>query len=98
MIPRPPESKRIGLFPCGHCTYCERGYIIPSTGFTIKTRNRTTEWQYTRYFDCTSKNVLYVLKTDYDDKPYLGKTQLAKQRVAKHISDVLHPENSNCKD
>ena len=94
IIPQKPA----GLYPCGNCTYCARGYIIPATEFTIPCRNSVITWTYTRYFSCQSMNVLYILKNDYDNDFYLGKTKNVKTRVAKHISDVFHPENSNCRE
>ena len=91
-------SKPAGVFPCGNCTYCRRGYIVPATEFVLKSGGKTITWKYTRHFTCNSKNVLYVVKNDYDENFYLGKTQCVKTRVGKHISDVFNPQNSNCKD
>ena len=91
-------SKPAGVFPCGNCTYCRRGYIVPATEFVLRSGGKTITWKYTRHFTCNSKNVLYVVKNDYDENFYLGKTQCVKTRVGKHISDVFNPQNSNCKD
>ena len=89
--------KPAGLFPCGNCTYCERGYIVPATEFVVRSGGNVFTWRYTRHFTCDSVNLLYVLKNDYDENFYLGKTKSAKKRMGKHISDVFHPHNSNCK-
>ena len=65
--------------------------------FTVKgSNNHVTKWKFSRHFNCNSKNLLYVCINNNDDDFYLGKTQNAKQRVAKHISDVRLPENSMC--
>ena len=93
--PKPPRS--VGLIPCGNCTYCERGYIKQTEFFTLKKRNRTIKWKYNRQFSCNSANVLYVVKSEQDDNFYVGKTKMVKHRISKHISDINHPENSNCK-
>ena len=37
LVPRMPRM--VGLFPCGECTYCKRGYIIPASSFIIKQKN-----------------------------------------------------------
>ena len=90
--------KPAGLFPCGKCTYCRRGYIIPATEFVLRSGGNVFIWRYTRHFTCDSVNLLYVVKNDYDENFYLGKTKSAKKRMGKHISDVFLPNNSNCKD
>lgn len=87
----------VGLFPCGKCTYCYRGYIKQESEFTLRRNNRIIKWVYTRYFSCDSVNVLYFAESINDGYFYLGKTKNVKHRIAKHISDVNHPENSNCK-
>ena len=97
LIPSIVPHKPAGLYPCGKCTYCARGYIIPATEFSIQTSAGRISWTYTRHFTCNSKNVLYIVKNDFDINVYLGKTNVVKSRVGKHISDIFHPENSNCK-
>ena len=92
---RPPP----GLFPCGNCTYCNRGYIRQMDNFRVVGENLyVSTWTFTRHFTCNSENVLYVCKTLVDDNFYLGKTKNVKQRTSKHISDVYNPGNSMCKE
>ena len=40
---------------------------------------------------------MYVLICNNCDFFYIGKTEELKQRTRKHKSDVIHPNNSNCK-
>ena len=54
-------------------------------------------WHYKRFFSCDSKDVLYVLIWNVCDFFDIGKIEELKQRTGKHKSDVLHPNNSNCK-
>ena len=97
LIPEVSYRKPAGLYPCGNCTYCARGYIVHATDFVLRSRGEVIRWTYTRHFTCDSVNLLYMVKNDYDENFYLGKTKSAKKRVGKHISDVFHPHNSNCK-
>ena len=63
----------------------------------MKQNNGSITWTYNRLFSCNSRNILYVVKTLYDEEFYVGKTENAKYRMSKHISDVNIPGNSNCK-
>ena len=92
-IPKP-----VGLFPCNSCIYEKDGYINPCTSFNFKLANgKTIIWSYTKYFNCDSKNVLYILICRNCDEFYIGQTQNFKQRIRKHKSDIKHPNNSTCK-
>ena len=100
MNPLPREPKKMGLYPCAKCKYCNLGYVKFTTNFSIISKNkRKITWTYTRYFSCDSRNVLYIVKCNHcqDKEVYLGKTDNVKQRIAKHASDVRIPENSTCK-
>ena len=35
MSPQLITPKPVGLYPCGKCTYCRSGYIIPATKFRL---------------------------------------------------------------
>ena len=51
------------------------------------------------YFNCDSKNVIYLLMCKIWEWLYLGQINNLKQRVGKDNSDVFHPKNSfwkNC--
>ena len=52
---------------------------------------------YRRYFNCDSKNVIYILMCNTCEWFYLGQTTNLKQRIRKHKSDVFHPQISFCK-
>ena len=54
-------------------------------------------WHYRRFFSCDSKDALYVLICNNCDFLYFGQAGKLKQRTRKHKSDVIHPNNSNCK-
>ena len=96
--PAPREPRLVGLFPCGKCHYCRTGYIKAATGFSIQNeKGETVTWTYTRYFTCSSLNVLYVLVCNIPNDFYLGKTKDLAHRCRKHASDVRLPHNSNCK-
>ena len=95
--PAPRDPRLVGLVPCGKCKVCRDQYITAATGFSfVSSEGKTIEWTYTRLFTCDSKNVLYVLICKNCPGNYLGKTDFTKQRIRKHKSDVLHPENSTC--
>ena len=95
--PAPLEPRLIGLFPCGKCTFCRKGYIKHATSFNLEHRKKSFEWRYTRYFSCDSKNILYVIMCKSCPENYLGKTDNLKYRISKHASDVRIPANSNCR-
>ena len=48
-------------------------------------------------FSCDSKDVLYVLICNNCDF-HIGQTEELKQRLQKHKSDIIHPNDSNCKN
>ena len=50
-----------------------------------------------RFFSCESKDVLYVLICDNCDFFYIGQTEELKRHTRKRKSDIIHPNNSNCK-
>ena len=52
---------------------------------------------YKRSFSCDSKDLLYVLICNNCDFSILDKLEELRQRTGKHKSDVIHPNNSNCK-
>ena len=54
-------------------------------------------WNYKQFFSCDSKDVLYVFFCNNCDFFYIGQTEEPKQRTRNHKSDVIHPNNSNCK-
>ena len=86
------------MIPCGSCKYCSTGYVVGATGFKFKSKNGNwIEWTYNRLFSCSSMNILYILICRYCCENYLGKSDSTKRRITKHKSDVLRPENSNCR-
>ena len=54
-------------------------------------------WHYIHFFSCDSKDVLCILICNNSDFFYTGQTEELKQCTRKHKSDVIHPNNSNCK-
>ena len=97
-IPRKVYRKPNGLFPCGSCTYCQRGYVEHRTEFEIFNGDVKQKWVYNRHFTCNSVNVLYIARTKNHPGFYLGRTKSVKTRLSKHISDVHHSENTTCKE
>ena len=91
-----PPKKTSGLFNCRGCKYHRMGYVRACKGFTFGKKNQF-QWVYTRYFNCDSKNVIYVLRCKWCWKFYIGETADLKKRIRKHKSDIKHPKNSFCK-
>ena len=54
-------------------------------------------WHYKRYFNCDSKNVIYLLMCNTYEWFFLGQTTNLKQRIRKHKSDDFHSSNRFCK-
>ena len=60
--PELPKRKPNGLISCTDCIYHKNGYIKPCKSFTFKLTNvKSVAWNYNKFFDCDSKNVLYIL-------------------------------------
>ena len=96
--PQPSPVKEVGFFPCNDCIYHRCGYFNSCKSFQFKANNKSTIWHYKRYFNCDSKNVIYILMCNTCEWFYLGQTTNLKQRIRKHKSDVFHPQNSFCKE
>ena len=93
--PRP--LKMNGLYPCGQCVFCRKGYIQYAEEVVLKRQGKIIRWKYNRQFSCSSENILYFVTNQWDDEFYLGKAKNTRQRTSKHKSDVENPKNSNCK-
>ena len=92
--PELPNRKPNGLFSCTDCIYHKNGYIKPCKSFTFNlTNGKSVTWNYNKFFDCNSKDILYILICNNCDSFYLGKTGF-KQRIRKHKLDVKHLQNS----
>ena len=97
--PELPNRKPNGLFSCSDCIYDKNGYIKLCKSFTFKlTNGKSVTWNYDKFFDCNSKDVLYILICNNCDYFYLGKTIDFKQRIRKRKSDVKHSQNSTCRE
>ena len=90
-------QKQSGLYNCRGCKYHRQGFIKSCLGFTFG-KNNEFSWEYRRFFNCNSKNVIYVLKCRRCWKFYIGETSDMKVRTRKHKSDISHPKNSNCRE
>ena len=90
-----PKKKATGLFACRQCKYHELKYIKRCRFFRFGKINYF-KWVYTRFFNCDSENVIYILICSHCWEFYIGETEKLKQRTRKHISDVKHPNNTNC--
>ena len=85
------------MFYCtSSCIYHNSGYVIECHSFKFSRFNRY-EWVYRRNFNCNSNNVIYVIKCNNCCEFYIGETGDLKERIRLHKSNVLHPENANCK-
>ena len=82
--PELPNRKPSGFFTCTDCIYHKDGYVKPCKSFTFKLKNgKSVTWNYNKFFDCNSKDVLYILICNNCDYFYLGKTIDFKQRIRK---------------
>ena len=92
-----PNRKPNRLFSCTDCIYHKNGHIKPCKSFTFKLTNwKSVTWNYNKFFDFNSKDVLYILICNNCGYFYLGKTIDFKQRIRKHKSDVKYPQNGTC--
>ena len=89
-------TRHSGLFNCRGCKYDRSGFLRACQGFTFG-KNNEFHWEYRRFFNCDSCNVIYILKCRHCWKFYIGETCHLKKRTRKHKSDVYHPQNSNCR-
>ena len=85
--PELPNRKPNGLFSCTDCI-CHKMAIS----------NHIITWNYNKFFDCNSKDVLYILICNNCDNFYIGKTIDFKQRIHNHKSNVKHAQNSTCQE
>ena len=90
-----PRTREVGLKLCsGVCKYHRLGYLMECTSFRF---GKTWVWNYTRSFDCNSRNVIYVVQCSNCWQFYIGETDDLKKRTRLHMSNTNHPGNSNCK-
>ena len=80
-----------------NCIYHKNGYFTECLSFSFKSKSKLLTWHYRHFFSCDRKDVLYVLIRNNFDFFSIGETDELKQHERKHKSDVIHPNNSNCK-
>ena len=69
--------KEVDLKHCSVvCKYHRLGYVTPCSSFTFGNNQR---WEYTRSFDCNSRNVLYIPQCNNCSQFYIGETEDLKQ-------------------
>ena len=85
------------FFLAQNCIYNKNDYFKECLSFSLKSKSKLLTWHYRRFFSCGSKDVLYVLICNNCDIFYIGQIGELKQRTRKHKSDVIHPNNTNCK-
>ena len=92
---KPIKRKKIGLFFCGRkCMYHRAGYVRQCKSFRFGEKNQF-EWVYNRFFDCDSRNVIYLLQCSKCWMFYIGETEDLKVRTRAQKSNANHPDNSN---
>ena len=89
--------KKLVSSPCNGCIYHRCRYFKLCKSFQFKPNNKSVIWHYNCYFNCDSKNVIYILMCNTCEWFYLGQTTNLKQRIRKHKLDAFHPQNSFCK-
>ena len=90
----PPPVKEVDFFPCNNYIYHRCGYFKPCKYFRFKVNDKSMIWHYKRFFNCDSKNVIYILMCNTCDSFYLGQAISLKQRIRKHKSDAFQRQNS----
>ena len=88
------EENPLGFFPCKDCIYHRCGYFKPYKSFQFKAKDKSMMWHYKRYFNCDSKNVIYILLCNTYEWFYLGQTTNLKHKIRKHKLGVFHHQNS----
>ena len=96
-LPIPKEIKQVRFVHSTNCIYHKNGYFKECLSFSFKSKNKLMTWHYKHFFSCVIKDILYVLICNNCDFFYIGQTEELKQHTQKHKSDVIHPNNSNCK-
>ena len=97
--PELPYRKSNRLFSRTDCIYHRNGYIKPCKSFTFQLTNGiSVSSNYNNFFDCNSKDVLYILVCNNCDYFYCGKTMNFKQKICKQKSVVKHPQKSTCRE
>ena len=79
--PLPPHVTEVEFFPCKDCIYHRCGYFKPCKSFQFKVNDKSIIWHYKCYFNCDSKNVIYILMCNTCEWFYLGQTTHLKQRI-----------------
>ena len=97
--PELPTRKPNRLFSYTDCIYHKNSCIKPCKSFTFKLTNcKSVTWNYNKFSDCDSKDVLYILICNNCDYFYLGKTIDYRQKIGKYESDLKHSQNSICRE
>ena len=73
------------------------GYSKPCKSFQFIVNSKSIISHCKCYYNCHSKNVIYILMCNTCEWFYLGQTANLKQRIRKDKSDVFYPQNSFCK-
>ena len=85
------------MFFCRGCKYHRTGFLKQCLFFNFGKYDEFV-WEYRRFFNCDSKNVIYVLKCRTCWKFYIGETVDLKIQTRKDKSDINHPKNSFCRE
>ena len=95
-LPISKQIKQIGFFPCGNC-YHKNGYFKECLSFSFKSKIKLLNLHYKPFFSFHIKDIICRRVSSNCDSIYFGQTEKLKQRTQKHISDLIHSSNSNCK-
>ena len=74
-----PLLKEVGFFLCKDSIYHRCVFFKPCKSFEFKVNNKSMIWHYKRYFNCDSKNVIYILMYNTSKWFYLGPDKLPIQ-------------------
>lgn len=88
--------KIYGLFPCNNnrCKLHTLGYITQNSTFTFNIGSKQFIWKYNRYFDCNSKNLVYMMVCCKCGATYIGETQNLRERMNNAKSSIRKPSQA----
>lgn len=90
------KTETVGLFPCKDekCHLHKKGYLKPCEKFTFISKRKTITWTYERFFDCNSKNLIYLMICTNCKQIYIGETNNLRLRSNNAKKDIRNPNKA----
>ena len=91
------NRKQNGLFACTdpRCLIHLRCYLTPCTKFSFISNMKVINWIYRRHFDCSSVNLIYLMKCSGCNEIYIGETSNIRHRINNAKKDIINPMQSS---